>query len=739
MRPFSKLYVDFWINPDNTKLMQLGANTKLLAIYLQGNSHQNMLGVYYLPTLYIANDLKQSVQKIQSTLQNLCDISYCKYDAKTQYIWVCNMALEQIGEEISAKDNRTKAIQAIWDSLPIQIDFLSDVHNKYSNIFNLKCRFDGTLHRNKATNNLSTGILVDTAEKSLNVGVSTKRITNSASVINNNCNLEKELSVDNHFTSIFPATDLSLNLTIPFEGVKKPLQSSPMLNNGCDSNKIDMLAHSSKVTRIAYENCFTVTDHSTIFDGSLNLVNGEYDKTKKVGLYLSKEINGLTDVSKKVSYPFEAPQKDLRSPSKAPSEALQSNIEYISKNIEERNKKKETEEDFKKEKKEKKKEVKPSNVLIPNIVVQARPVFEEKPSKFNLSVLKDTKSFKAFELQRVAELEAGKHVEKYREATVASEFTNPPKWQEKTEQKETTEAVGVIEVTGTVANVVKIATSLETPAFERKSQSGNSVFYSRDNFDQDATKTNSILFTPENPSPAKLAAIEIANAETEAKINTTSNTKITLKPNAAKAIDATTAIACSDVNKSNSAEKSKKVGAKWLKRTDGNNAGVAKCAFSDAALTSPAAVVSTDLSASPTTVFSAIDTSSDVIAVIFEHWKKTMKHPRSHLDCKRSSLIRKALRMGYSVQDLFDAITGCSLTPHNTGTNDHRQRYDGLHIILDNADQIDRFIDNCHHPPKPFTTAHQRFQSNVIEADDWVTKKLGKSTNNTNSGRSEHV
>jgi len=143
MKTFSKLYSDFWINPDNTELMQLGLDAQLMALYLQGNSHHNMLGVYYLPLLYAASDLKLSVKKVQTTLKKLCDISYCKYDAKTQYIWTCNMALEQIGAEIDTKDNkdnRIKAIQAIWNSLPIQIEFLTEVYDKYHSIFRLNSR-----------------------------------------------------------------------------------------------------------------------------------------------------------------------------------------------------------------------------------------------------------------------------------------------------------------------------------------------------------------------------------------------------------------------------------------------------------------------------------------------------------------------------------------------------------------------------------------------------------------------
>ena len=49
MKSFSKLYSDFWINYDNSEIVGLGVEAQLMALYLQGNSHHNMLGVYYLP------------------------------------------------------------------------------------------------------------------------------------------------------------------------------------------------------------------------------------------------------------------------------------------------------------------------------------------------------------------------------------------------------------------------------------------------------------------------------------------------------------------------------------------------------------------------------------------------------------------------------------------------------------------------------------------------------------------
>lgn len=111
------------------------------------------------------------------------------------------------------------------------------------------------------------------------------------------------------------------------------------------------------------------------------------------------------------------------------------------------------------------------------------------------------------------------------------------------------------------------------------------------------------------------------------------------------------------------------------------------------------------------------------IQQIFNFWKSTMNHPNSALDDKRKRYIRNALKMGYSVAQLCDAITGCSLTPHNVGDNDRGQRYDGLHVILREADQIDRFMKNCHSPPRIFLSGEKQLQERVSVAKNWLSKK----------------
>jgi hypothetical protein len=111
-----------------------------------------------------------------------------------------------------------------------------------------------------------------------------------------------------------------------------------------------------------------------------------------------------------------------------------------------------------------------------------------------------------------------------------------------------------------------------------------------------------------------------------------------------------------------------------------------------------------------------------VVEKIFKHWKDVFNHRHAVLDPKRKKLINQALKNGYTEDQLCEAITGCSYTPHNMGDNDRGQRYDGLHVIFRDADQIDRFIHNAQHPPRPLNAADKLLQSNYAVAQNWLQK-----------------
>lgn len=81
----------------------------------------------------------------------------------------------------------------------------------------------------------------------------------------------------------------------------------------------------------------------------------------------------------------------------------------------------------------------------------------------------------------------------------------------------------------------------------------------------------------------------------------------------------------------------------------------------------------------------------DHAKTIFAYWQKIMDSPGSAFDNKRKALLLNALK-NYSPADICKAIRGCSKSPHNMGQNDRATKFNGLGLILRDAEHIDRFI-----------------------------------------------
>lgn len=90
----------------------------------------------------------------------------------------------------------------------------------------------------------------------------------------------------------------------------------------------------------------------------------------------------------------------------------------------------------------------------------------------------------------------------------------------------------------------------------------------------------------------------------------------------------------------------------------------------------------------------------DAVETIFAYWQKKMDSPKSALDGNRRGLIEKALK-SYTPEQICKAIRGCSKTPHNMGDNERGAKYNGLDLILRNAEKIDYFIRLDDAPPPP--------------------------------------
>jgi hypothetical protein len=83
----------------------------------------------------------------------------------------------------------------------------------------------------------------------------------------------------------------------------------------------------------------------------------------------------------------------------------------------------------------------------------------------------------------------------------------------------------------------------------------------------------------------------------------------------------------------------------------------------------------------------------DAIQEIFQYWKEVMRKPRAQIDAARLKAIKGRLIDGYSVQDIKDAIHGCSVSRFHCGENDRHKKYQDLTLICRDAFHIDTFIE----------------------------------------------
>lgn len=95
------------------------------------------------------------------------------------------------------------------------------------------------------------------------------------------------------------------------------------------------------------------------------------------------------------------------------------------------------------------------------------------------------------------------------------------------------------------------------------------------------------------------------------------------------------------------------------------------------------------------------NTRADQVAAVFAHWQKVMGHSKAKLDAKRQRLIEARLKDGYTVEDLCNAITGCSQSPFHMGQNEQGTRYDGIDLICRDGAKVDSFLEKFRNPPAP--------------------------------------
>lgn len=110
MRDYGKVAPQFWTGTTGKALKAAGPEAVIVAMYLMTSPHANMIGVYYLPTLYLAHETGLGEGALKG-LQRCIEAGFCTYDKASEYVFVHSMAKFQIAESLKREDKRCKGVE----------------------------------------------------------------------------------------------------------------------------------------------------------------------------------------------------------------------------------------------------------------------------------------------------------------------------------------------------------------------------------------------------------------------------------------------------------------------------------------------------------------------------------------------------------------------------------------------------------------------------------------------------
>ncbi|HQR32072.1 MAG TPA: DnaA N-terminal domain-containing protein [Blastocatellia bacterium] len=94
-----------------------------------------------------------------------------------------------------------------------------------------------------------------------------------------------------------------------------------------------------------------------------------------------------------------------------------------------------------------------------------------------------------------------------------------------------------------------------------------------------------------------------------------------------------------------------------------------------------------------TLVPSASSSLSSQVNEIFDHWKTRLRHPNAKLTSERRRLVEARLKKDrYTVEQIKQAIDGCSRSVFHQGGNPQGTVYDDLSLICRDGTHLERFI-----------------------------------------------
>lgn len=137
MRKYAQIGPQFWSTSKTGRaIRKKGAEAVVVAMYLMSSPHSNMLGLYYQPMLYMAHETGLGIEGADKGLRSCIEAGFCSFDEPSEMVWVHEMALYQIGDDLKANDKRCVGVQKEYDTLP-DCPFLAPFFERYRAVFHM--------------------------------------------------------------------------------------------------------------------------------------------------------------------------------------------------------------------------------------------------------------------------------------------------------------------------------------------------------------------------------------------------------------------------------------------------------------------------------------------------------------------------------------------------------------------------------------------------------------------------
>ncbi|WP_409050551.1 replication protein [Salmonella enterica] len=139
MRDYAKVSPQFWMGKSGRELRKAGPEAQVVALYLMTSPHANMLGLYYLPVLFMSHETGLPLEGALKGLKSAIEAGFCSYDEPSEMVWVHEMAAYQVGRALKPTDNQCAGVRREYAALPDN-PFLSAFYERYKTDYHLNVK-----------------------------------------------------------------------------------------------------------------------------------------------------------------------------------------------------------------------------------------------------------------------------------------------------------------------------------------------------------------------------------------------------------------------------------------------------------------------------------------------------------------------------------------------------------------------------------------------------------------------